>query len=133
MGPGVAGRTSAAAENLCETFKETTPTGFYLTCTVEQETVDFLVDCGSALTIISEDVWKKIDGKQKGKLNKGPQAFSVNNQRLTVLGYVRTKLAFGKWVVSHEVCVVKDLNNHGILGLDFLSRHGGIVDLQNGF
>ena len=107
-----------------------TPTGLCLPGTVGPESISFLVDCGSAITIISDEVWNKIEESQKGKLEKGPVACTANNQKLTVLGSVRVRLEFGNWIVSQDVCVVKDLNNDGILGLDFLSKHGGMVDFR---
>ena len=129
MGPDASLGQPSDAHN--EAYKdEAAPTGLCLPGVVGQESIPFLVDCGSAITIISDEVWNKIQRSQKGQLGKGPTAFAANKQQLTVLGRVRVRLQFGNWIVSHEVCVVKDLNSDGILGLDFLSKHGGMVDFR---
>ena len=101
---------------------------FTVTATINNVSVTFLLDTGSALTILNKNVWDKC--KQPGDhLEPWNQQSSVGAEGtiLRVYGLACVQWKIDGMVFSHSVVVVDPLTTEAILGLDFLK--GCIVTL----
>ncbi len=86
---------------------------------VESRQTRMLVDTGSAVTIVSEEVWKEATENQL-----------LHGQPLQVLGRTQLKLQVGELRSTFTVLVVRGVTQECILGADFLSQHNCLVDLR---
>ena len=83
-----------------------------------------MVDTGSAITIISNNLFKSC----KTKLMAADKDFSVaNGGTLSMLGKTKLCLEIGGIQFTHEVYVAKEIIHEAILGNDFLSKN--LVDI----
>ena len=97
--------------------------------------VKFLVDTGSKFTLLHSDVivWQLLPDRDRGTLEPcNLPLVGVGGEPLKVQGKGVVNLALGKVRTKHTVYVTTIVNS-GILGIDFLQSHGGILDLQNGY
>ena len=94
---------------------------FTVTATINNVSVTFLLDTGSALTILNKNVWDKY--KQPGDhLEPWNQQSLVGAEGTTlrVYGSACVQWKVDDMVFSHSVVVVDPLTTEAILGLDFL-------------
>ena len=91
-----------------------------------------LVDTGSAVTIIRENVWREAagDGDQLSLEATAHSVVAANGEQLRLLGQTKVRLHVGGLQVFYNVLVAKGLTQECLLGADFLSQHGCIVDLR---
>ena len=91
-----------------------------------------LVDTGSAVTIIRENVWREAagDGDQLSLEATARSVVATNGEQLRLLGQTEVRLHVGGLQVFYNVLVAKGLTQECLLGADFLSQHGCIVDLR---
>ena len=91
-----------------------------------------LVDTGSAVTIIRENVWREAagDGDQLSLEATARSVVGMNGEQLRLLGQTEMGLHVGGLQVFYNVLVTKGLTQECLLGADFLSQHGCIVDLR---
>ncbi len=79
-----------------------------------------MVDTGSAITIISESIFKNM----KGKLQNCEREFTVaNGAGLSMLGKLKACFEIAGIKITHEVYVAKQIIHDIILGNDFLSKN----------
>ena len=88
-----------------------------------------LVDTGSAVTI---NVWREAagDGDQLSLEATARSVVAANGEQLRLLGQTEVRLHVGGLQVFYNVLVAKGLTQECLLGADFLSKHGCIVDLR---
>ena len=99
---------------------------------VEDRRTRLLVDTGSAVTIIREDVWKEaVSGRQRRLDTATQPVVAANGEELQLLGQSPVSLQVGGLCVSHTVLVARGVTQECLLGADFLSRHGCVVDLRD--
>ena len=90
-----------------------------------------LVDTGSAVTLVREDVWR--DAKSGSAVQLESPVHTVvaaNGGKLNITGQCTIKIAVGPLSEDHVVLVTKNLHQECLLGADFLMRHGCVLDLQ---
>ena len=90
-----------------------------------------LVDTGSAVTLVREDVWR--DAKSGSAVQLESPVHTVvatNGGKLNITGQCTIKIAVGPLSKDHVVSVAKNLHQECLLGADFLMRHGCVLDLQ---
>ena len=90
-----------------------------------------LVDTGSAVTLVREDVWR--DAKSGSAVQLESPVHTVvaaNGGKLNITGQCTIKIAVGPLSKDHVVLVAKNLHQECLLGADFLMRHGCVLDLQ---
>ena len=98
---------------------------------VEDRRTRLLVDTGSAVTILREDVWQEaVSGRQRRLDATTQPVVAANGERLQLLGQCPVSLQVGGLHVSHTVLVARGVTQECLLGADFLSRHGCVVDLR---
>ena len=92
---------------------------------------NMLVDTGSGVTILREDVWKESQQEERGPLTPPfCPVVAANGQELDLLGRSEVMVSVGGLSESHSVLVAKGLTQECLLGADFLSKHGCVVDLK---
>ena len=92
--------------------------------------VDFLVDTGAVVSLISEELFELIQQEGEIVLNSYYcNIAAVDGSPLKVRGKIELEIKLGKRLFSHEVLVVSDVTSGAILGLDFLQKYDGIFDI----
>jgi len=102
----------------------------YVTGEVKDVEVEWLIDTGCSLSIISINVYQRISEALKPELmeNEIPMK-TADGSELPDLGKVTLKVKVGKREFFHTF-VVADLTNDSILGIDFLRMHKGYIDFS---
>ena len=94
--------------------------------------IDWLVDTGCSVTLIASSVYNSIPYHERPKLDTYTRVLTqAGGTPLRVLGKADMTLKIGKQKVKHTV-IIADCVDSGILGLDFLTKHGGQINLQSG-
>jgi predicted aspartyl protease len=97
------------------------PLTLFVPINVGDNCVEFVVDSGSSLTIVHPRVLKT-------SVNVNPSnnisiKMADGGTCITVYGTVNVDIQLGDTVMQHDV-VVADISNDGLLGLDFIHKHG---------
>ena len=93
--------------------------------------INMLVDTGSGVTLIREDVWKQIHAKTLGTLQPVLRSVvTASGEKLKLLGETNVKVTIGGVSGYHLVLVAQQLTQECLLGTDFLSQYGCVVDLS---
>eukprot|EP00731_Ephydatia_muelleri_P033154 Em0025g110a len=96
---------------------------------VEGYTTHMLVDTGSSVTLLHENVWKAAVRGQKQLSPAKYPVMAVNGESLVLSGQGDVLLKVGEHVGVHSVLVVKEMTQECLLGTDFLERHNCVIDL----
>ena len=93
----------------------------------------FLVDTGAAVTLISENVWLHCLAPKDYQLQlwTHPRLTGVEGSTIEVLGKVEVPIAIDNHVLNVSVAVVRGISESAILGLDFLSQHSCLINLDS--
>ena len=90
-----------------------------------------LVDTGSVVTILREDVWRESqEPNQCTPIPPFRPVVTANGQELDLLGQSEVLIHVGGLREKHTALIAKGLTQECLLGVDFLKRHGCIVDLH---
>ena len=110
---------------------------FYVNGMFGRERLPILIDSGSAVTIIDEEIWNLIRG-ERDTLDKVPFSIrSATKHTLEILGQKTIPLSIlykhqrGSKDFRTNVIVVKGLTHKAIIGLDFLKKYAASMDLWN--
>jgi hypothetical protein len=88
-----------------------------------------LVDTGSAVTILREDVWKEAGDSQTLELPLSP-VIAANGEQLEICGWSKVSRRVGDVHACYPVLVARDITQECLLGADFLEDFGCIIDLR---
>ena len=98
--------------------------------------IPILLDTGSAVTVIDEEIWKMMKAKDD-KLEKVPFAIrSVTQHDIEILGQKEVNITFptrkknGRRNFKVTVLIAKGLLHKAILGLNFLNRFEAYIDIS---
>ena len=91
-----------------------------------------LVDTGSAVTLISYEIFNKFSCSKPQLLDTDAKLQTASGEIMKVHGKVQLELYVGGEYVSHSVIVATLGNLDGILGLDFIENQEWILDLSRG-
>ena len=90
-----------------------------------------LVDTGSAVTIVREDVWRETMQSDWSQLVPPPHpAVAANGQELDLHGQGEVTIGVGGLAKRHTVLVARGLTQECLLGADYLQKHRCVVDLD---
>ena len=110
---------------------------FYVQGMFNKVEISILIDTGSAVTIIDEELWSLIKQKDE-KLNKVPFAIrSVTQHTVEVMGekeiYLElcTKRKHGVQAFKIKTLIAKGLVHKAVIGIDFLKRYSANMDIEN--
>ena len=91
--------------------------------------VSFLVDSGAAVSVVSYDI---LPPSARSSMNGTPPlTIGANGIPLDVLGIVNVMVDLETIKVHHDFVVARKLTVECLLGMDFLSRHGAVIDCSN--
>lgn len=91
--------------------------------------VKFLLDTGSSVTIIHPHTWEQLPLDIRQSLRPWDQSIiAAEGSTLQVLGCTEVVVRFGKFHRRH-LLLVAPITQPGILGMDFLTLHGGVLDI----
>ena len=96
------------------------------------EKIEWLIDTGCSVTILSADVFFRIPIEKRPKLMRSEQLLSqADGTPLEVVGEVELTFQIGPQKYRTNVVVASCLVG-GLLGMNFLREHGACIDLQKG-
>ena len=96
---------------------------YYLPARINDRRISFLVDTGSAFTILRRDTWEKTFPDNKELEYSGKSFVSVDGTHLAVHGSCVVPVCIDGMVFNHRVYVMSDITTEALLGLDFLESH----------
>ena len=104
--------------------------GLYVESRVNGQKVNFLIDTGSSNTLISREVFDKIEESRRSCLQSGAKpVFQADGTPLSIFGRATVEVAVGDAGFVTEVKVAR-LQNEGILGLDLLMQMNAVLDCR---
>ncbi len=104
---------------------------FYVTGRVNGVLVDFLVDTGATVTIISTETFWKINRNQPTTLKPTKRkCYNVNGLAVDFKGKMTTSINFGNIGRQQEIIVANITTDEAILGANFLKRNNCDVILS---
>ena len=104
--------------------------GLYVTAFMKTVPVQFLVDSGSTLTLISYNLFMKMCTDKELKLQKSDcQIKDANGKNLKTYGTAQMKILFCDKIFEHNVLIC-DILPEGILGQDFLLKYVLKIDYK---
>jgi transposase InsO family protein/predicted aspartyl protease len=104
---------------------------FYVTGRVHGVLVDFLVDTGATVTIISTETFQKINENRPTLLEPTKRkCYNVNGTVVDFKGTMTTSINFGNIGRQQEIIVANITTDEAILGANFLQRNGCDVMLS---
>ena len=93
--------------------------------------INMVVETGSGVTLIREDVWI-IHAKTLVTLQPVLRSVvTASGDKLKLLGENNVKVTIGGVSGYHLVLVAQQLTQECLLGTDFLSQYGCVVDLSS--
>ena len=92
---------------------------YYLHAEINDRRVSFLVDTGSAFTILRRDTWEKASPEDKKLDYCGKSFVSVDGSHLAVHGSCVVPVS----MFNQRVYVMSGITTEALLGLDFLESH----------
>ena len=97
---------------------------------VEGRLTKMLIDSGSAVTILREDVWKAACNKPCSLDHAGPQVVVAKGGALNILGRTTVSLQIVGVKSNYPCLLTSELTQECIIGADFLLEHKCIIDLH---
>ena len=122
------GQKRADINNVTQSIEQ----GNYLVLKINNQQTRGLLDCGSCRTIIKQSFADKL------KLNVRPVAagdrktlYAAQGSKLHIVGYTTVEFNISGLIFLYEACVISNIDQNVILGLDLLEDHGIILDFAN--
>ena len=99
---------------------------------INQLSVRMLVDTGSSVTILKEDIYKRatIAADKDGLQSPAPLVYSAGGDQLEIVGKANVIVKIGSLSTSFSVLVALSLIQECLLGLDFFEEIGCVLNLQ---
>ena len=88
---------------------------------------DMLVDTGSAITLLRQDVWSQAASPKLEDPER--RVITANGEDLHILGQANVCISVGSVTVNYPVLVTSNLTQPCLLGADFLNEQQCLVDL----
>ena len=90
-----------------------------------------LVDTGAVATILSKEIWDRMEGEQKPLVERSPSSnlVGVQGTPLELVGSGDVNLSLRQHTYPTRVLVAKSLTTDLIFGRDFLMQHKCTVEL----
>lgn len=97
--------------------------GLYVTTTVQDEEVEFLIDTGANITILSEDFVHLLKPEQILCIKEIDKYFmTATGEESPFLGKAMVNIQIGGQRFEHEIWIA-NIKNEGIMGADFLEKN----------
>ena len=92
--------------------------------------MNLLLDTGSAVTLVHKGVLNRVARGRLAPEKANERVVSANGQPLEVLGTCRLRIRLGGIHAVHSVLVASDITQECLVGVDFLSKHGCVIDFE---
>ena len=90
-----------------------------------------LVDTGSAVSLIREDVWRDIAQSSMDHLTQPARPIvAANGEKLDLIGGTELRLSVGDLDIPLSVFIAKELTQECLLGADFLKQHNCVINMR---
>ena len=97
--------------------------GYFVTVTIENIPITFLIDTGSNITILSRSLMERMPVHITSSVQPtNTKMLTVTGEVTPFLGKTEHELKIGKQKLKHTL-LIADIENDGILGMDFLKAH----------
>ena len=97
--------------------------GYFVCVTIQNLPVTFLIDTGSNITILSRNLMERLPPDVTSSVQPTKtKMLTVTGEVTSFLGKTEKELSIGKQKIKHTL-LVADIENEGILGMDFLKAH----------
>ena len=97
--------------------------GYFVNVTIENVPVTFLIDTGSNVTILSRSLIERMPAHVSSSVQPtNTKMLTVTGKVTPFLGKTEHELNIGKQKLRHTL-LVADIENDGIIGMDFLKAH----------
>lgn len=90
-----------------------------------------LLDTDAEATIISDDIYHRINTNTSKLEPPRKPVFGANNLPLDVVGETELTLELGSIKAQHKVPVCRGLPQQVLIGIDFLMTHKCIINFDN--
>lgn len=118
------------------TVSAVTPTGgFRVDGAVNGTPISFLVDTGSAVTLVRKDIWDQLQSSAEPQPLQRWSEYSLvgaNGTPLDVYGHTMADISIEGQAYQADIVVVSPLTTEAILGLDFMRKNEVSLDLGKG-
>ena len=104
-------------------YSTVSDSSYFVTTTINDGRVSFLIDTGSAFTILMKDTWERICPNGP-PLEASTQTFvGVNGDNLDSHSSWELRINIGGAHFDHRIFVLSNIATEALLGLDFLEAH----------
>ena len=107
------------------------PNILLLDCKIKGVPVSAVVDCGSPICILSNDVFNRI-GLSDTLGRVGSKVVGAEGSQLNILGTVELDIAVDRIKAKQLFYICDNLKQSALLGVDFLRDNGYVVDFNGG-
>lgn len=111
------------------------PSCLFVEAKMDGVLMSFLVDTGSAVTILDEDIFDMLYGKIKPKQLKSVNKtlLCAKGESIPILGMSNFSFSLcdSDTIFEQEMIVGKLEGNISILGVDFLKSYSGVINFRN--
>ena len=90
--------------------------------------VEMMLDSGSTVSLIQECIATRLPAVKQLQASNGLQLASAAGETIPVVGRVVLPVQVGGVCAEHPMIVVRSLITQVILGMDFLQKHGLVLD-----
>ena len=110
---------------------------YYLTISAEVQGINIrvLIDTGSDITAINQELWNKISTTSREQIQKSvfTDNRTASGEVVTVLGASDMNFNIGNSVYTFKTLVVLKLNYAAIICKDFLQQNDCVIDFKSGY
>ena len=104
--------------------------GLYVSGKVETKDMDWLVDTGCTVTLVSSKVFYQIPADDRPDLEPPSNALiSADGSPIQSIGESLFNITIGTKTIAHRT-IVADISNDGLIGIDFLKEHQFSIDFK---
>ena len=101
----------------------------YTNIKIKNVHIKAIVDSGAEVTLIALKLAKRLQLK-KTTIDDNIRYIAANNEVLSHTGFTLIDVEIGQWKTKQKAIVVKDLSAELLLGTDWLTQHGVIINYQ---
>ena len=89
-----------------------------------------MLDTGATVSLIREDVWRKVVGANKTLVKCNLRLVSMERSAIAILGVAALETLFTSIIVTGDFIVAKTLSTEAIIGLDFLEQNHCTINTE---
>jgi hypothetical protein len=105
--------------------------GLFVPVELLDQSIDFLLDTGADITLLSIETWKNIPHELKPSLMKSDfKIYNVEGKPIRQLGIIEVPMYVGETCLDTRVYIA-DIQQKGIIGLDLIFQMGCILDFNS--